>query len=62
MQYSKTCLQRSVRNYIIIRFSRDKLRLVFVDRKPLLAGVAMHRFDCIIKQVFYNAKSTDQYE
>ena len=30
------------------RFSRDELRLAFVDRKPLLAGVLMHRFDCIL--------------
>jgi len=30
-----------------IRVSRDKLRLAFVDLKPLLAGVLMHRFDCI---------------
>jgi len=29
-----------------IRFSRDKLRLAFIDRKQLLAGVLMHRFDC----------------
>ena len=28
------------------RFSLDELRLVFVDRKPLYAGVVMHRFDC----------------
>ena len=27
---------------------QNKLRLVFVDRKPLLTGVLMHRFDCIV--------------
>jgi len=32
-----------------IRFSRDKLRLAFVDRKPLFAGVVIHRFDCIYR-------------
>ena len=32
-----------------IRFSRDKLRMAFVDRKPLLAGVHVHRFDCTDK-------------
>jgi len=26
----------------------DKLRLAFVDRKPLFAGVVMYRFYCII--------------
>ena len=30
-----------------VRVSRDNLRLSFVDSKPLLAGVLMHRFDCI---------------
>ena len=28
------------------RCSRDELRLAFVDRKPLHAGVLMHRVDC----------------
>ena len=28
------------------RCSRNELRLAFVDRKPLHAGVLMHRFDC----------------
>ena len=37
----------SERQKLSIRFSRDELRLAFVDRKPLLAGVLMHRFDCI---------------
>ena len=32
-------------------FSRDKLRLAFIDRKPLLAGVLMHRFDYIHQSV-----------
>ena len=31
-----------------IRFSGDTLRLAFVDRKPLLAGVLMYSFDCIL--------------
>ena len=40
----------SERQKLSIRFSRDKfIRLVFVDRKLLLAGVRMHRFDCISK-------------
>jgi len=29
-----------------IQFSRDKLRRAFIDRKPLLAGGLIHRFDC----------------
>ena len=37
----------SERQKLPTRFSRDELRLAFVDRKPLLAGVLMHRFDCI---------------
>ena len=32
---------------LLIGFSQDTLRLAFVDRKPLLAGVVMHRFDYI---------------
>ena len=56
--YSQTSLQRSATwNYKVDRwplfgasettwFSRDELRLAFVDRRPVLAGVLMHRFDC----------------
>jgi len=36
----------SERHKLLIRFSRDTLRLAFVDRKPLFAGVIMHMFDC----------------
>jgi len=39
----------SERQKLPIRFSRDKYRLAFVDRKPLLVGVLMHMFDSIIK-------------
>ena len=35
----------SERQKLPIRFSRDKLRLAFVNRKSLFAGVVMHRFD-----------------
>ena len=35
----------SERQKLPIRFSRDKLGMAFVDRKPLLAGVLVHRFD-----------------
>ena len=38
------CLERQK---LPFKFSRDELRLVFIDRKPLLAGVLMYRFDCI---------------
>ena len=58
--YSQTCLQLSAtgnnksglcseRQKLLIRFSRDTLRLAFVDRKTLFAGVVMHRFDCIFQ-------------
>ena len=43
----------SERQKLPFRFSQDELRLAFIDRKPLLAGVLMHRFDCsfvIVKQ------------
>ena len=40
---SGLCLERQK---LLIRFSWDKLRLAFVDRKPLFAGVVMLRFDC----------------
>jgi len=33
----------SERQKLYMQFSRDKLILAFVDRKPLLAGVLMHR-------------------
>ena len=32
----------SERQKLYIRFSRDELRLAFVDRKPLLAGLTVH--------------------
>jgi len=35
----------SERQKLLIRFSRDELRLAFVDMKPLFAGVLMHRLD-----------------
>ena len=37
----------SERQKLLIRFLRDEFRLAFVDRKPLLAFVLMHRFGCI---------------
>jgi len=30
------------------RISQDELRLAFVDRKPLLAGVVMYMFECTL--------------
>ena len=42
----------SVRNYL-----SDKLRLTFVDRWPLFAGVLMHRFYCIRISSSYRQRS-----
>jgi len=44
----------SERQKLPIRFSWSKLRLAFVDLKPLLADVLMHRFDCTIISVRRN--------
>ena len=68
--YSQNCLQRSATGITKVafvdrwplfgtfettfQFSRDELRLAFVDRKPLLAGVLKHRFDCIYETSVYN--------
>jgi len=45
-----------------IRFSRDELRPAFVDRKPLLAGVLMHRFDCIKTCLIQNERYIGRFD
>ena len=37
---------RSERHKLPIRFPRDELKLAFVERKPLLAGVLVDRCPC----------------
>jgi len=42
------------RQKLPIRFSRDNLRLDFIDRKPPLVGALTHRFDCTILKNYLN--------